>query len=366
MSKSFSLKPDARKGKKRLSLLDGEGVFVGLDVHKESFHAAFWAETQERVLTSFVMPADVQGVVRMLKPLKSRVRHVAYEAGPTGYALVRALRAAGFGADVIAPGAMPRPAVRTGKSDSVDAKKLAELDAKGLLRPVAIPTEQEDADRALARTRGQIVRNLRRAKHHIKGFLLYHGIAEPDGLKHWASRGVEALRSLEIRDELRDALDLLLDDYSHVCAQLKKVDARLRALAGKPRHCSHIKRLRTAPGVGPVTAMTFRLELLHPERFDSTNEVAQMIGLAPCVRASGQEKIDAGLSPGGNRRLRTALIEAAWTAVRDREEVRARYRRLVANTGKANKAIAGVARWLGIVLWKMLVNKEDYRVPVAA
>ena len=56
--------------------------------------------------------------------------------------------------------------------------------AKGLLRAVYVPSEQQEADRQVVRLREQFVRNLRRVKHRIKSFLLQHGIAEPAKVEH--------------------------------------------------------------------------------------------------------------------------------------------------------------------------------------
>ena len=50
------------------------------------------------------------------------------------------------------------------------------------------------------------------------------------------------------------------------------------------------------------------------------------------------------------------LVEASgggWQATGGRE----RYKRLVANTGNSNKAIVGMARRLGVLLWRMSVRE---------
>ena len=88
--------------------------------------------------------------------------------------------------------------------------------------------------------------------------------------------------------------------------------------------------LRTVPGVGLITAMTFRLELPEPERFDHDGQVARMVGLAPQVRQSGETRREGGLLKSGNARLRTVLVEAAWRWVACDEAAARRYRRLVA------------------------------------
>ena len=83
--------------------------------------------------------------------------------------------------------------------------------------------------------------------------------------------------------------------------------------------------------------------------------------MAPRVRQSGETRREGGLLKSGNTRLRTALVEAAWRWVAHDEEAARRYRQLVANTGSCKKAIVGMARRLGVLLWQLSVHGEPYR-----
>src|SRR5690349_7577477 len=100
---------------------------------------------------------------------------------------------------------MPGPEA---KSDRLDCRKLAVFAQKGLLRPVRVPDEQEEADRQVVRLREQLTRKLRVTRQQIKALLLQHGIAEPVGLTHWTAAAVDALRELPLGDELRFCLDV--------------------------------------------------------------------------------------------------------------------------------------------------------------
>ena len=77
-------------------LLDaGELVHVGVDVHKATYHVAVVTDSRGLVAT-WTQPADPELLVERLKPIRTQVAQVVYEAGPTGFALVRRLRAAGL------------------------------------------------------------------------------------------------------------------------------------------------------------------------------------------------------------------------------------------------------------------------------
>ena len=226
-----------------------------------------------------------------------------------------------------------------------------------------VPTEQEEADRQVVRLREQLVRKLRSIQQQIKAFLLQHGIAEPAGLAHW-SRRRSSTPCVDWRStpELRFCLDVMLDERrARPGAGRPAPPDGWRSWPGPTAIARRSATLRTVPGVGPITAMTFRVELPEPERFDDGGQVARMVGLAPQVLQSGQTRREGRLLKSGNARLRTVLVEAAWRWVAGDEAAKAKYRRLVASTGSGKKAIVGMARRLAILLWRLSVSGEPYR-----
>ena len=351
----------ARDGGKAICLLPEERVDVGVDVHKESYSVTVWSEARQQIVSHWVQPAIPGVLIRRLGAYDGHLRRVVYEAGPTGYGLVRALRRGGFEAEVIAPSRTPRRTGPAAKSDRLDSRQLAMWSAKGLVQPVRAPTEVEEGDRQVFRLRQQLLAKRRRVKQQIKSFLLQYGIAEPEGLAHWTKGSLEGLSRLRLRAPLRFALDLLLEELAHCEGLFQRADRAVRELAGQRRHRQTARVLQTVPGVGAITAMVVRTELLAPERFGNGREVAAMTGLAPLVMRSGGTVREGSLMRGGNTRLRTALIEAAWRWVAHDAGARERYGHLLRTTGEPNKAIAAMARRLIIILWRMSLTGEPYR-----
>jgi len=344
---------------KRLQVVASDVVHVGLDVHKRSIHMAVWRNG--RVARHWVMPADHRQVLARLEPLRAALVRVVYEAGPTGYRLARRLRSAGLPVEVVAPSKTPQRADQSAKSDRLDCVQLAEYSAARLLRPVAIPTEQQEADRQVLRLRDQVMRKVRRVKQQIKSFLLQHGIAEPAGLKHFSAAGVEALRHLALRDELQFCLDELVAELAELQARLRRVNRRIGQLAAEARHAPAVAVLKSHPAVGPITAMTFRTELHHAGRFRDGTEVGQYFGLAPRVRQSGATRRDGPISKTGRGHARAILVQAAWRWIAQDPSAKTVYDRLLHNTGIPQKAIVGVARRLALCLWRMMTRGERYR-----
>src|SRR4051794_23024360 len=148
-----------------------EVAHVGVDVHKASYHVAIVTDRRGLVAT-WTQPAGPDLLVARLDPIRVQVAQVVYEAGPTGFALVRRLRVAGYSAEVIAPSKIPTMPGPEARSDRLDCRKLAVFAQKGLLRPVRVPTEREEADRQVMRLREQLARKLRVIQQQIKALLL--------------------------------------------------------------------------------------------------------------------------------------------------------------------------------------------------
>src|SRR4051794_10490682 len=216
-----------RKPNEPIRLEQGEAVHVGVDVHKASYSVALFSDGRG-LITTRVQPARPEILIERLRPLREGIAQVAYEAGPTGFGLARRLRAEGFKAQVIAPSKLLAPVGPEAKSDRLDCRRLDQLSAKGLLHPVRVPTEREEADRQVLRLRGLLVRKAHSVQSQIKSFLLQHGIAEPAGLAHWSKTSVAALRGLALLPELGFCLDLLLDELAHAWEQVRRVTVRLK------------------------------------------------------------------------------------------------------------------------------------------
>jgi transposase len=95
-----------------------------------------------------------------------RPLRAVYEAGPTGYGLVRRARAEGIEMVVCSPGSVERQGDRV-KTDRRDAIRLARRFAAGDLRLVWVPSEEHEQLRDLVRCREDLRSDLMRARHRL-------------------------------------------------------------------------------------------------------------------------------------------------------------------------------------------------------
>lgn len=348
----------------KIQVLIGEMIFIGIDVHKLTYHVAVWSR-ERGLLASWVQPSDGRVLHERVCEIPFCQLKIVYEAGPTGFGLARQLKNWGYRVEVIAPSHIPQLPGRQAKTDRLDCKKLAMLSAKGMLGKIYIPSEQEEADRQGVRYREQLVRKRRRCMVQIKSYLLQHGIAEPAGLKDWSAYAVVALRQLELGEEIGFCLNALLDELDWFNQQVRKASSHIRALSRTDRHQQAFQHLCSIPGVGLITAMTFRTEFPEPQRFDKPEQVSRIIGLAPSIWKSGQTERKGPIMKSGNSRVRAVLVEAAWRWIRIDASAKKTFGRILGNTGDSKKAIVAMARRLAICMWRISVRQTDYQMQAA-
>lgn len=175
---------------------------------------------------------------------------------------------------------------------------------------------------------------------------------------------VDLLRWLEPADVVRRSRG----ERAIVLATLeiaRTVEAQVKALTAEIARqvvdVPEVKRLLSLTGVGLLLAATIWARLGDPHRFRGPKQVARYAGLDPSVEQSGERDRRGRISRHGDRLLRRALVEAAWSVARhDEGELGRFYRRLAAKNG-AKKAIIALARKLLIVAWRMLRTGEAYR-----
>lgn len=353
--------------------------FVGLDVHKTSIAVAVagpWGDPEDHGQ----IPNDPAVIRKLVDRLGGSdiALSVAYEAGPTGYALQRQLTALGVACVVVAPALIPtKPGDRI-KTDRRDAAKLARLLRSGDLTPVWVPDEAHEALRDLVRDRDDAKQDLLRAKHRLSKFLLRHGIHPPTGTRAW-SRAHEAWLNRLSLDHRAD--QIVFDDYWAVVRagrdRVRRLEAALVGCAAESPHGEYLAALQAIRGIGFISAVTIVAEAGDLRRFPTARAFMAYVGLVPAEHSSGASRHRGRITKTGNRLIRHVLGQAAHNAryrpnvsgsLRARQRgvspaiveldrraqarLHHRYRSLVGRIG-VNKTVIAVARELAGFVWAL-------------
>lgn len=288
-------------------------TIIAFDQHAATTVAAVLLPGQ-RTAALQTMASDSGTILKFVRRLRRQGPvQCCYEAGPCGFELQRALTAQEIPCDVIAPALIPRRAGDRIKTDRRDAAQLAVLYRAEALTAIHIPTDQEEAARALLRCREDIRADLLRARHRLSKFLLRHGRRFTGTKKAWSKR-----HDAWLRDQTW-AIPAL--DHTHVAylravdeamGRLRTVDNDLRALLTLEPLRTRVERLRCFRGISDLTALTIAAELGDPRRFPTAPRTMAFAGLVPSEHSSGAKRAQGGLTKTGNAHLRRVLVEAAW------------------------------------------------------
>lgn len=351
--------------------------FVGLDVHKDSIVIAVAEAGRESARVVGSVPFEWKALSKALDRLGPRgVVSCCYEAGPTGYGLARALIAAGWHCDVIAPSLVPKKSGQRIKTDRRDAMKLAQNHRSGDLVAVFIPDEQAEAIRDLGRAREDAKHAELVARHQLGKFLLRHGRRYPgkttwnDAHRAWIAG--QAFAEPAQQHVLADGL-AAVEAAALRCRQLTE---RLRESAEAWRLSPLVKAFQALRGVEFVTAVTFAAEVGDFRRFARAGDFMGYVGLIPSEQTTGDRRRQGPITKTGNAHVRHLLVESAWhyrrqprigKALRERsvglspqvcaiawkaqKRLHGRLQRLIGRGKNPAEAVTAVARELAGFVW---------------
>ena len=181
--------------------------WAGLDVHAAKVVVCV-VDAESGEMTGHRLSGDTTKVVAFCAGLPGPTR-VAYEAGPTGFGLARALLAAGVECVIAAPGKIERPAQDRVKTDQRDAERLVRLLMINALHAVRVPGSDEEALRDLVRAREDLRGDLMRARNRLGKLLLRYDVRYEGTWDRWTARHRAWLSRVELGE--RGAQATLLD-----------------------------------------------------------------------------------------------------------------------------------------------------------
>jgi transposase len=255
---------------------------------------------------------------------------------------------------------------QSNKTDKDDARGLAQLTrmGEGFLKLVTVRSQGNQEIRALLGMREHLVKQKNDLENHISGILKPFGLVVARGNvapETFRERVIVALRIADSHGVRIGAMVVPpLDLYRSACNQLSILNKQVETAAADNPIC---RRFMTAPGVGPVTALSFYSAVDFPERFRKGEDVGAYFGLTPRQFQSGQTDYMTGISKRGDHMVRRHLVTAATVMLTNTKKwcsLKAWGVKLAKRHGFA-KARVAVARKLAITLHRMWINGQDFQ-----
>lgn len=307
----------------------GQKVYVGMDVHKNTWRVATCTEhTKATRWPVTIQRPHIENMTKYLNKLFPGADFLcAYEAGFSGFWKKEELEKLGI--DTLVAHAADIPTSdkeRKHKEDKRDARKIANALKHGQIEGIYIPSRQAQLDRSIIRERYSIAKSLRRVKTQIKSHLAFFHIEIPEEKldQHWSGKYITWLES-EQADRLDDRLALLIQRL-YSMRKMKLLANRILRKKSKTKQYEDLyKRLISTPGIGLITGMLLIGEIIDMGRFSNFDTLCSYVGFIPTTNSSGDKEKKGNLTNRCNHRLRSALIESSWSAIKGDQELLLKY-----------------------------------------
>ena len=342
-------------------------VFSGLDVSKKSMSVTF--TNHQGFSRSLNMPHKAEPLLRYVrKHFPDQKIAFVYEAGPTGYGLYDGLAAQAYPCLIVAPSMIPRAPGQRVKTNRLDSKALSESLRGGQLKSIHVPSPLYRELRHLTQLRDTMMSEAVGMKQRIKSLLLFEGIAFPPAPagSQWSFIVKAKLRKLPCSNTVRFKLDQLLDSLEFAEKQIFKSTKEIRRFCQTdPELAQCIEYMMTVSGVGWIVASQLLARIGDWRELENIRQLGGFLGLVPMEHSTG-DKTDRGpITHTGDGRLRSKLIQAAWSAIRKDGELREFFRSVCQRHPRkvaSRVAIVAVARKLSVRISVVLMKQRPYEV----
>ena len=290
---------------------------------------------------------------------------VVVETSAESFAVADLARAAGHEVRVVPATVVKALGVgaRRIKTDRRDAEVLSEVSCRIDLPSVHVPSATARERKSAIAAREALVQARTALINNVRGWLRTQLVKVPSGGTSSFPTRVRA-KLLEQPEGVPGFIDQLLLVIETVTEQITRATKSLRELADGDEAC---QLLRTVPGVGSITALSYQASLDNITRFPNAHAVESYLGLTPGEHSSGQRRRRTAITKAGSTRTRYLLIQAAWTWWRCHPDDPAiRWARQIEQRRGRQIAIVALARKLAGILYAMWRSWTPYQPARAA
>lgn len=325
--------------------------YAGLDVSMKTTSIAI-VNDQGKVVFETICETEAEAITKTLTESNFFPEKIGLESGCLSFWLIEELKKQGISAICIESRQMATIiALKVNKTDRNDARLIANTMRCNLYKEVYHKAKESIEIGLQMGARRTLVDVRTKLKNSIRGFLKAYGI-RLGAISH--QKFCETVRRLivDCEESVRDAIEGLLRSYEEVCKNVEIAEKRLENLS---KQDPVIALFESIPGVGTITALTYKAVVDDPYRFKNPRDIGAYLGLTPNQYSSGDTTKQGRISKCGSSELRALLVEcgtviltrtAGWT------KLKAWGLKIMKRSG-LKKAAAAVARKLAIIMLRM-------------
>lgn len=331
--------------------------YIGLDVHKKTISYCV-KDVSGRIYAEGAIPATRFDLDRWIGTLPQPWSAAMEATLFTGWIYDHLLPHAAA-VKVAHPLMLRAIAAAKKKNDRIDAHKIADCLRCDLLPECYMASTEIRERRRTLRYRNLLVRQAVQLKNKIAVLLMEAGVSYNKQKLHKVGYFKELLAT---NQDIHEGLRPLLRLCRETLVRLQKTESALiRSLARDRLLVERVERLMTIPAVGPITALTWVLEVGDVQRFSSIKKAISYCGLCGAEKSSAGTRKRTPLSKQRNKHLQSVLVEAAKLAPRRSPDLALVYDQ-ERQKGNANRATLAVARKLVAYLVAIDRGQRDFLV----
>lgn len=346
-------------------------LYLGIDLHLKQMTVSLRNERGDVVLR--------RQVSTRWKKVDEFLEQVHQEGAPNGESYVAILEVCGFHDwlvkrlqvdghchDVLVVQPMKRSSRKTDRRDAHSLSELLWINRDRLLRGdrvqgvrrIHVPSEEEEQDRLLTQMRDGLVRKRTQTLNQIHKILRRHNLEWDRPTKTFQTKKVRQwLKTLELGEVERLAMDQLLAQWTQWDEQIREVDAKIKV---RFEWNEDAQLLATMYGVSLFMALAIACRIGPISRFPRGRSLANFFGLTPRSCSTGETERMGSITKEGSRLVRFLLAQVVVHLLRRDGEMRAWYTKIKRRRGSRIARVA-VMRRVAVIMWHMLSKREAWQ-----
>jgi len=332
--------------------------YIGLDIAmKRTFICVL--DEQGKIVHEGSEKTDPQLLADYFSKIGLQEIVVGFESGSLSHYLVTGFRVRAI--DAICMDARllsPILAIKINKTDKNDARGIADALRSNMYTRVHCKPQESVEKAILLTSRRALINQQTQLKNTVRGLLKSYGIRLGSvGAKFFSST---VMKHLENHEEIvRFSIRALLSAFDHLVKEIEKVDQKMLKIVNEDKE---VQQLMSIPGVGPVTALTYKIEIFDPTRFKDSKSVGAYLGMTPKEYSSGDVRRQGKISKCGSNELRSLLVEAGvviLTRSKKWSKLKAWGLKIMRKKGLKKAALA-VGRKLAVIMHRMMIENKEF------
>jgi transposase len=329
---------------------------LGIDIAKQLFHAVGMDDAGTVVWRKRLTRSGLMPFIAKLPPVV-----IGMEACGGAHYWARRFRAHGHTVKLMAP-QFVKPYVKSNKHDMADAEAIGEAVTRPTMRFVPIKELAQQDFQALHRVRERLVKARTALINEMRGLLHEYGIILPQGVAKFRHGLLPILEQEQAKLTVlgRAIFQQLYAEWLALEEQLTYYNKQLETICQSHPVC---QRLRTIPGIGPLTATALVAAVSDATHFKNGRQFAAWLGLVPRQHSTGGKPRLLGISKRGDRYLRKLLVHGARATLRWaklKQDRRSRWIHALIERRGTNRAVVALANKNARIVWVLLTTDQVY------